>query len=102
MAKTEILPLADRVLIEPLEGKYREGKTASGIVIPDTAEKERPEQGKIIAVGPGKRGDDGKLIPVGVKKGQVVLFTKYGPNEIKVDGKEYLIAREEDILAIIE
>ena len=102
MAKTEILPLADRVLIEPMEGKYKEGKTASGIVIPDTAEKERPEQGKVVAVGPGKRGDDGKLIPVGVKKGQVVLFTKYGPNEIKVDGKEYLIAREEDILAIIE
>lgn len=102
MSKVTITPLADRVLIEPLEGKYREGKTASGIVIPDTAEKERPEQGKIIAVGPGKRGDDGKIIPPGVKKGQTVLFTKYGPNEIKVEGKEFLIAREEDILAIIE
>ncbi|OGZ56771.1 MAG: co-chaperone GroES [Candidatus Ryanbacteria bacterium RIFCSPLOWO2_02_FULL_45_11c] len=97
-----IIPLADRVLIEPLEGKYKEGKTASGIVIPDTAEKERPEQGKVIAVGPGKRGKDGKVIPLGVKKGQTVLFTKYGPNEIKVDGKEFLIAREEDILAVIE
>ncbi|OGZ44618.1 MAG: co-chaperone GroES [Candidatus Ryanbacteria bacterium RIFCSPHIGHO2_01_FULL_45_22] len=97
-----IIPLADRVLIEPLEGKYKEGKTASGIVIPDTAEKERPEQGKVIAVGPGKRGDDGKVIPLGVKKGQTVFFTKYGPSEIKVDGKEYLIAREEDILAIVE
>lgn len=102
MNKTSIIPLADRVLIEPLEGKYKEGKTASGIVIPDTAEKERPEQGKVIAVGPGKRGDDGKVIPLGIKKGQTVFFTKYGPSEIKVDGKEYLIAREEDILAIIE
>ena len=97
-----ITPLADRVLIEPLEGKYKEGKTASGIVIPDTAEKERPEQGKVIAVGPGKRGDDGKVIPLGIKKGQIVFFTKYGPSEIKVDEKEYLIAREEDILAVIE
>lgn len=102
MAKIDIQPLGDRVLIEPADGKYKEGRTASGIVIPDTAEKERPEQGKIVAVGPGKRGDDGKVIPMGVKKGQVVLFTKYGPNEIKVDGKEYLIAREEDILAVIE
>ena len=102
MSKISIIPLADRVLIEPLEGKYKEGKTASGIVIPDTAEKERPEQGKVIAVGPGKRGKDGKVIPMGVKKGQTVFFTKYGPNEIKVDGKEFLIAREEDILAVIE
>jgi len=102
MSKMIITPLADRVLIEPLEGKYKEGKTASGIVIPDTAEKERPEQGKVIAVGPGKRGDDGKVIPLGIKKGQIVFFTKYGPNEIKVDEKEYLIAREEDILAVIE
>lgn len=102
MNKTSIIPLADRVLIEPLEGRYKEGKTASGIVIPDTAEKERPEQGKVIAVGPGKRGDDGKVVPLGIKKGQTVFFTKYGPSEIKVDGKEYLIAREEDILAVIE
>ena len=102
MSKIYIIRLADRVLIEPLEGKYKEGKTASGIVIPDTAEKERPEQGKVIATGPGKRGDDGKVIPMGIKKGQTVFFTKYGPSEIKVDGKEYLIAREEDILAIVE
>ena len=101
MAKITIQPLGDRVLIEVAKGE-REGKTASGILIPDTAEKERPEQGKIIAVGAGKRGEDGKLIPLSVKKGQTVLFSKYGPNEIKVDGKEYLIAREEDILAIIE
>ena len=102
MSKQEIQPLGDRVLIEPMDGKYKEGRTASGIVIPDTAEKERPEQGRIIAVGTGRRNDEGKLIPVGLKKGQIVLFTKYGPTEIKVDGKEYLIAKEEDILAIIE
>jgi len=100
-----IKPLGDRVLIEPL----REEKRKGGIIIPDTVEKERPEKGKIIAVGPGKIDDNGKKIPMSVKKGDVVLFTKYGPNEIKIpagrsggDEKEYLIAREEDILAIVE
>jgi len=97
-----IKPLGDRILIEPLSKEEREGKTASGIVIPDTAEKERPEEGKVIAAGPGKMTDDGKLLPMSVSVGARVLFTKYGPNEIKVDGKEYLIAREEDILAIVE
>ncbi len=93
-----IKPLGDRVLIEPL----REEKRKGGIILPDTVEKERPEKGKIIAVGPGKVDDNGKRIPMSVKKGDKVLFTKYGPNEIKIDDKEYLIAREEDILAIIE
>jgi len=97
-----IKPLSDHVLIEPLE---QEEKTKSGILLPETAEKEKPEQGKIIAVGPGKKTEDGKIIPMEVKEGDVVLFTKYGPNEVKieVDGqeKEYLIAKEEDILAII-
>ena len=78
------------------------GKTKTGIYLPETVEKERPEQGKVVAVGPGKLSDEGKRIPMSVKKGDVVLFTKYGPNEIKVDGKEYLIAREEDILAVID
>lgn len=96
-----VKPLADRVVIEPLrEGK--EGKTKSGIYLPETVDKERPEQGKIVAVGAGKFDEDGKRIPMSVKKGDVVLFTKYGPNEIKVDGKEYLIAREDDILAVLE
>ena len=95
-----IIPLRDQIIIEP---QSPEEVTESGIVIPDTAEKERPEQGKVIAVGPGKYNEDGdQLIPLSVKKGQVVLFTKYGPTEIKVEGKNYLIAREEDILAIIE
>ncbi|OGF70141.1 co-chaperone GroES [Candidatus Giovannonibacteria bacterium RIFCSPLOWO2_02_FULL_45_14] len=95
----KIKPLGDRVLIEPLE-KGAE-KTKSGIVIPDTAEKERPEQGIVIEVGEGKRDEKGNLIPVLVSKGQKVLFSKYGPTELKIDDKEYLIAREEDILAII-
>jgi chaperonin GroES len=95
----KIKPLADYILVEPIK---EEEKTKSGILLPQTAEKERPEQGKVIAVGPGKKTDEGKVIPVSVKPGQKVLFTKYGPNEIKVDGKEYLIAKEEDILAIIE
>ena len=94
-----IKPLADYVLIEPIK---EEEKTKSGIILPQTAEKERPEQGKVIAVGPGKRNKNGQIIPVEVKVGQKVLFTKYGPNEIKIDGKEYLIAKEEDILAILE
>lgn len=96
-----IKPLGDRVVIEPAE-KDKGGKTKAGIYLPETVDKERPEQGKIVAVGPGKLTDEGKRVPLSVKKGDVVLFTKYGPNEIKVEEKEYLIAREEDILAILE
>jgi chaperonin GroES len=95
----KINPLADRVLIEPLPF---EEKTKAGIILPESAEKERPEQGKIIAVGPGRTVASGKTIPLHVKVGDKVLFTKYGPNEFKIEGKEYLIAKEEDILAIIE
>lgn len=93
-----IKPLGDRVLIEPI----REEKKKGGIILPETLDKERSEQGKIIAVGPGKVDDNGKKVPMTVKKGDRVIFTKYGPNEIKIEGKEYLIAREEDILAIID
>lgn len=95
----KIKPLGDRALIEPIGEKE---KTKSGIYLPETVNKERSEEGKVIAVGPGKLGEDGKRIPMNVKKGDRVLFSKYGPNELKVDGKEYLIAREEDILAILE
>jgi chaperonin GroES len=95
----KIKPLADYILIEPIK---EEEKTKSGILLPETAEKEKPEQGKVIAVGPGRRNEKGEIIPVSVKPGQKVLFKKYGPDEIKVDDKEYLIAKEEDILAIIE
>ena len=95
----KIKPIADHILIEPIK---EEEKTKAGILLPDTAEKERPEQGKIIAVGPGRKDKKGNFTPLEVKKGDRVLFTKYGPNEIKVGDKEYLIAKEEDILAIIE
>ncbi|PJE58576.1 MAG: co-chaperone GroES, partial [Candidatus Portnoybacteria bacterium CG10_big_fil_rev_8_21_14_0_10_40_22] len=87
----QIKPLSDHVLIKPIT---REEKTKSGIVLPDTASKEKPEQGKVVAVGPGKMLESGKRQAMNVKKGQVVLFTKYGPNEIEIEDKEYLIARE--------
>ena len=95
----KIRPLSDHILIEPIK---QEEKTKGGILLPETADKEKPEQGKVVAVGPGKKNDKGFVIPLEVQAGQMVLFTKYGPNEIKVDDKEYLIAREEDILAVIE
>ena len=94
-----IKPLSDHVLIEPIKG---EEKTKAGILLPETAEREKPEQGRIVAVGQGKKDETGKYVPLEVKEGDRVLFTKYGHNEIKVDDKEYLIAREEDILAILE
>ncbi len=94
-----IKPLSDHILIEPIK---EEEKTKTGILLPDTVEKERPEQGKVVAVGPGKKNKKGEYIPLDVKAGDKVLFTKYGPNEIKVEDKEYLIAKEEDILAILE
>ncbi|TET84167.1 MAG: co-chaperone GroES [Candidatus Nealsonbacteria bacterium] len=95
----EIKPLADHILIEPIK---EEERTKTGILLPETAEREHPEQGKVIAIGPGRKTSAGKIIPLEVKVGDKVLFTKYGPNEIKVDDKEYLIAKEEDILAILE
>ena len=94
----KIKPLRDQVLLETL----KEEKKRGGIILPETVEKERPEKGKVVAVGAGKMDDKGKRIPLDVKKGDVVLFTKYGPHEIKVDDKDYLIADEKDILAIIE
>lgn len=95
----KIKPLSDHVVIEALK---EQEKTKSGILLPETAEKERPERGKVVAVGPGKKTDEGKIIPLEVKVGDIVLFTKYGPNEVKIDDKEYLVAKEEDILAILE
>ncbi|OGZ65559.1 MAG: co-chaperone GroES [Candidatus Staskawiczbacteria bacterium RIFCSPHIGHO2_02_FULL_43_16] len=94
-----IKPLSDHILIEPIK---EEEKTDFGIVLPDTVQKDKSEQGVIIAVGPGKKTDDGKIMMLSVKPGDKVLFSKYGPSEIKVDGKEYLMASESDILAIIE
>ena len=95
----KIKPLSDHILIEPIK---EEEKTETGILLPQTAEKETPEQGKVIAIGPGRKTASGKIIPIEVKPGERVLFTKYGPNEIKVEDKTYLIAKQEDILAIIE
>ena len=96
-----IKPLGDRVLIEPLSEDEKAKTSKGGILIPDTADKEKPMEGKVIAVGDGKILENGKLQPLSVKIGDKVLFSKYGPTEIKIDDKEYLIAKEEDILGII-
>jgi len=92
-----IKPLSDRVLVVKIEEK---AKTSGGIIIPDTA-KEKPQEGKIAAVSPGKRDENGKRVPLEVKEGDHVLFGKYAGNEIKIDGNEYLIMKEDDILGII-
>ncbi len=94
----KIQPLSDHLLIEPLPEKE---KTKSGLLIPATATEEMPEQGTIIAVGPGKKLDSGKRIPLEIKVGEKVLFSKYGPKEVEIDGQKYLIAQEEDILATL-
>jgi chaperonin GroES len=94
----KIKPLGDRVLVQPIEeAEVKKG----GIIIPDTA-KEKPQEGKVVAVGTGKLDDDGKKIPFNVKKGDRVLMPKYGGTEVKIDDEEYQIVREEDILAVIE
>ena len=90
-------PLHDRVIVKRIQ---EEEKSAGGIIIPDTA-KEKPQEGKVVAVGPGKQ-EDGKLIPLGVKAGDKILFGKYSGTEIKLDGEEHLIMREDDILGVIE
>ena len=92
-------PLSNRIFIEPV---IEDKKTKSGIVLPDTAEKEKPMVGKVVAVGPGKMTDKGERIPMTLKVGDKVLFKKYGPDEIEVDGKKYLVGDEDDVLAIIE
>ena len=94
----KIRPLADKVLVQRLEA---ENKTSGGIVLPDTA-KEKPQKGKIVSVGKGKLLDDGTRQKVQVKKGETVLFTSYAGTEIKIEGKEYLIMDESDIMAVIE
>lgn len=93
----KLKPLGDRVVIEPAEEKE---KTKGGIVIPDTA-KEKPQEGKIIAVGEGRKTDEGKAIPLSLKVGDKVLYGKYSGTEISIDGEDYLIMREDDVLAVI-
>ncbi len=91
-------PLYDRILVERVES---EEVTKGGIILPDTA-KEKPQQGKVIAVGKGKKAEDGKLLPLDVKVGDTILFGKYSGSEIKIEGVEYLIMREEDVLGVVE
>jgi len=97
MAKLSFKPLGGRVLIEPIE---QEEVTAGGIVLPETA-KEKPQQGKVLAAGPGDRNDKGERIAMDVKAGDVVLFAKYSGTEVKIDGKKLLILRESDLLGIV-
>ncbi|MGO9453873.1 MAG: co-chaperone GroES [Candidatus Binataceae bacterium] len=95
---TKIRPLGDRILVKRIK---EEEKTKGGIIIPDTA-KEKPQEGKVVAVGKGKHNEEGKLIPLEVKAGDKILFGKYSGSEIKLEGEEHLILREDDILGIIE
>ena len=97
MSKINLKPLADRVIVKPKEA---DEVTKGGIILPDTA-KEKPVEGTIVAAGPGKTGDDGKLVKMEVKVGDVVLYGKYSGSEVLVDGTEYLIMRESDIFAIV-
>ncbi len=94
----KLRPMQDRIIVKRLE---EETKTAGGIFIPDTA-KEKPQKGEVVAVGNGKKTDDGKVIPLDVKAGDKVLFGKYAGTEIKIEGEEYLIMREDDILGVME
>jgi len=94
----KIRPLNDRLLVQRLE---EEEKTAGGIIIPDSA-KEKPAQGKVVAVGPGKTNDAGERVALQVKEGDVILFSKYGGTDVKLDGEDYLIMREDDVLGIVE
>lgn len=97
--KRKIIPLGDRILVRVAPG---ETKTKSGIIIPDTVGKERPEQGVVVEVGAGRTTDAGVVIAPKVKIGETVLFSKYGPDEVKIDGEEYFILNESNILAIIK
>jgi chaperonin GroES len=94
----KLRPLGDRVVVEPLE---QEERTESGLFIPETA-KEKPQRGKIVAIGDGRRDDDGKRIPMDVKVGETILFAKYGGTEVKLDGQKILILKETDILAVVD
>lgn len=94
----KLKPLGNKII---LEAASKEEKTKSGIYIPETADKDKPEQGKVLAVGPGKMLENGKRNEIEVKVGDTVLFSKYSPTEVKIDGKEYLVVSDEDIMAIV-
>ena len=95
----KLRPLGDRVIVKPIAA---EESTKTGIILPDTVDKEKPERGEVVSVGPGKRLESGTLEPVSVRVGEKVVFKKYSPDEIKIDGVEYFILREEDLMAVIE
>lgn len=92
-------PLNDHVIVEPVE---KQEMTKGGIVLPDTADKEKPEKGKVLAIGPGKLLEDGRRAVMSVKPGDTVVFKKYSPDEVKIDEKEYLVISESDIIAVVE
>ena len=98
MAKSKFRPLHDRVVVRRIEA---EEKTAGGIIIPDTA-KEKPQQGEVIAIGPGGRSEQGQLVPIDVKPGDRVLFAKWSGTEVKIDGQELLIMKESDVMGVLE
>jgi chaperonin GroES len=106
MKKTDIvkkiLPLADRVLLQQKDESEKESKNKFGIIIPDTVAKEKSEQGVVVAVGEGRLDATGKIVPMKVKIGDTVLFSKYGYDEVKIDGEDFLLVKEENILAIIK
>lgn len=95
----KLRPLGDRVILTPLA---KEEITKGGILLPDTVDKERPEQGKVVAIGPGKLGEDGKRIEMSVSVGDTVLFKKYAPDEFKIDGETFLVLAESDLIAVAE
>jgi chaperonin GroES len=97
--KLKLRPLEDRIVVE---GSDEMETHVSGLIIPDTVSKEKPQKGKVIAVGPGKVDNNGKRVPMEVKAGDTILFTKYGPSEVKVEGKELLILNQSDVLAVLE
>ena len=98
---SKVVPMGDRVLVRPFEESELESKTASGIIIPETVEKDRPEQGEVIAVGEGKY-ENGEKVPMNIKVGDKVIFSKFGYDEVKIEGEEYYILKEDNILAVIK
>ena len=99
MAKAKLTPIGGNILVKPVSG---DKTSASGIVLPETVDKEKPQKGEIIALGTGRIAPDGKKVPFSVKVGDIVVFKKYSPDEIEVDGEEFLIMDEDSILAVVE
>lgn len=95
----KLRPMDDRILVEPVE---EEKATSFGLVLPDTASKEKPQKGRVVAVGPGKLSEEGRRMPMSVKTGDMILYTKYGPTEVKIEGKEIYFLQESDVLAVVQ